>query len=365
MTLLLPPNLPHRPDEDPGDAPPTVLPSGSAPPADIDERMYDQSLSGDRSNGEDVNGNERMYDMRQWVSQRQIHLMNTTPGSCGMTPHDLIYGTRKSMNKNLLPNGEDGNLPDENLLLKGEDGTESNLNGNLLPNGEEGNLLNENLQSNGEDQDFNIQSFSVQHDKYGAAVAIQPPNKKEQKWPSLGKSKERLQDLAKKGIRKVLITVKTIRRILNFKESIMKYGVFVPKNDSEADASPEHLRWESGRMLEWMRLQDQGTFERNWDWPRIQKKFPTYQRKDIGHIFFVYDFKHSGEHRVRLVFDGSRQNPETYTETYAPTARGESVRLFHVFAVEEGKGGNLFVFSMSLLSKKDGTSHSMTCRRHF
>jgi hypothetical protein len=52
-------------------------------------------------------------------------------------------------------------------------------------------------------------------------------------------------------------------------------------------------------------------------------------------MFFVYDFKHSGEHRVRLVFDGSRQNPDTYTETYAPTARGESVRLFHIYAVEE------------------------------
>jgi len=36
------------------------------------------------------------------------------------------------------------------------------------------------------------------------------------------------------------------------------------------------------------------------------------------------------------VFDGSRQNPETYTDTYAPTARGESVRLFHIFGVEEG-----------------------------
>ena len=52
-------------------------------------------------------------------------------------------------------------------------------------------------------------------------------------------------------------------------------------------------------------------------------------------MFYVYDHKHSGEHRVRLVFDGSRQNPETYTDTYAPTARGESVRLFHIYAVEE------------------------------
>jgi hypothetical protein len=66
-----------------------------------------------------------------------------------------------------------------------------------------------------------------------------------------------------------------------------------------------------------------------------KKRFPNYAKRDIGHLFFVYDFKHSGEHRVRLVFDGSRQNPETYTDTYAPTARGELVRLFHIYAVEE------------------------------
>ena len=115
----------------------------------------------------------------------------------------------------------------------------------------------------------------------------------------------------------------------------MKYGVFVPRNDREADASPEAPQWDSGRQLEWLRLRGQGTFERNWDWERVMKKFPTYKKVDIGHVFFVYDFKFSGEHRVRLVFDGSKQNPETYTDTYAPTARGESVRLFHIFAVEE------------------------------
>jgi hypothetical protein len=154
-------------------------------------------------------------------------------------------------------------------------------------------------------------------DKYEAAVILQPPN----------------EDTF--STRKIFLTTKTMRRILNFKESIMKYGIFVPRNDNEADNSPERVRWASGRQLEWMRLQVQGTFERNWDWARVQKKFPNYKKSDIGHLFFVYDFKHSGEHRVRLVFDGSRQNPDTYTETYAPTARGESVRLFHIYAVEE------------------------------
>ena len=142
-------------------------------------------------------------------------------------------------------------------------------------------------------------------------------------------------DFIDTAVRRIFLTVKTLRRILNSKESIFKYGVFVPRNDNEADASPEHVQWTSGRTLEWMRLQEQRTFERDWDWARVMKCFPEYKKCDIGHLFFVYDFKFSGEHRVRLVFDGSRQNPETYTDTYAPTGRGESVRLFHIVAVEE------------------------------
>ena len=187
---------------------------------------------------------------------------------------------------------------------------------------------------NGEETAEDTSQLSHEESSNGEPLS-KPSNGKGWKRFSMHNSKKNLQDLANKGIRKVLITVKTMRRILNFKENIMKYGVFVPRNDKEADDSPERVRWESGRMLEWMRLQEQGTFERKWDWERIQKKFPDYQKRDIGHMFFVYDFKHSGEHRVRLVFDGSRQNPNTYTDTYAPTARGESVRLFHVFAVEE------------------------------
>jgi hypothetical protein len=56
--------------------------------------------------------------------------------------------------------------------------------------------------------------------------------------------------------RKIYLTTKTLRRVLNFKEHLMKYGVFIPRNDREADASPEALRWDSGRQLEWLRLRD-------------------------------------------------------------------------------------------------------------
>jgi hypothetical protein len=122
------------------------------------------------------------------------------------------------------------------------------------------------------------------------------------------------------------------------KESIFKYGIFVPRSEREAELSPEAPRWRAGKDLEWLRLREQGTFERDWTWARIQREHPAYQKSGIGFLFYVYDYKFSGEHRVRLVFDGSRQSAETYAETYAPTARQESVRIFHVVCVEESFG---------------------------
>ena len=130
------------------------------------------------------------------------------------------------------------------------------------------------------------------------------------------------------------MTQKTIRRILKAQETIFKYGTMIPRNDSEANRSPEAVRWVSGRQLEWLRLKDASTFETKWTWAMVQQRYPDYQKKDIGHLFFVYDYKFSGEHRVRLVFDGSRQSEATYNQTYAPTVRSESVRLFHIYAVE-------------------------------
>ncbi len=88
--------------------------------------------------------------------------------------------------------------------------------------------------------------------------------------------------------------------------------------------------------MEWLRLNGQGTFETDWDLVRMYQEYPEYSKSDIGHLFYVYDYKFSGEHRVRLVFDGSRQGIGTYyKETYAPTARQESVCLFHCVSVEE------------------------------
>jgi hypothetical protein len=127
-----------------------------------------------------------------------------------------------------------------------------------------------------------------------------------------------------------------VRRILAARESIFKYGIFLPRNDREADASPEKARWYSGRQLEWIRLKEVGAFEYDWTKDRLFREYPTYLPADIGHLFYIYDYKFSGEHRVRLVFDGSRQSPNTYDDTYSPTVRPESIRLFHVYAVEMG-----------------------------
>jgi hypothetical protein len=132
------------------------------------------------------------------------------------------------------------------------------------------------------------------------------------------------------------LSTRVLRRILKAQETLFKYGTLIPRSDREAEQSPEAIRWRSGRQLEWLRLLAAKTFETDWTWERIRKEFPDYKRSEIGHMFYIYDYKYSGEHRVRLVFDGSRQSPNTYSITYAPTVRAESVRLFHLYAVEYG-----------------------------
>ncbi len=44
------------------------------------------------------------------------------------------------------------------------------------------------------------------------------------------------------NVKRVSLTLKTLCRILKAKESIFKYGMFVPRSDNEADASPEHVQ---------------------------------------------------------------------------------------------------------------------------
>ncbi len=133
-----------------------------------------------------------------------------------------------------------------------------------------------------------------------------------------------------------VISTSIIKRILRAQETIFKYGTMIPRNDTEADRSPEAARWISGRSLEWIRLNHVATFDGQWTRKKVQQMYPTYLKSDIGHMFFIYDYKFSGEHRVRLVFDGSKQSAATYSVTYAPTVRAESVRLFHLYAVEYG-----------------------------
>ena len=127
-----------------------------------------------------------------------------------------------------------------------------------------------------------------------------------------------------------------IHGILAARETIFKYGIYLPKSDrdADADASPESHRWRSGRELEWLRLKAVAAFEYDWTIARMAVEFPNYKVEDIGRLFYIYDYKFSGEHRVRLVFDGSKQSPSTYDNTYSPTVRPESIRIFHVFTVE-------------------------------
>ena len=120
------------------------------------------------------------------------------------------------------------------------------------------------------------------------------------------------------------------------KESLYKFGVQVPRTDREAETFPDAIRWKAGRDLEWLRLKRMNTFDGSWTLSKIQDEFPGFEKKEIGHLFYVYDYKFSGERRVRCVYDGSRQSPTTYSDTYAPTVRPESIRFFHLYNVEHG-----------------------------
>jgi hypothetical protein len=179
--------------------------------------------------------------------------------------------------------------------------------------------------------------------RYGGAIVAfatvqetQPPSDSTT-GPADASSFQQATECLRGPIRKlVFLSKRVLRRVMAAKESLFKFGTFVPKNDREADMSPEAARWKAGRNLEWARLGIEGTFDGDWTWDKAHHSYPGYKKSDIGFLFYVYDFKFSGEHRVRLVFDGSRQSESTYKETYAPTVRAESVRLFHIFCVEEG-----------------------------
>jgi hypothetical protein len=55
---------------------------------------------------------------------------------------------------------------------------------------------------------------------------------------------------------RIVMTVRQIRRVMAARESLFKFGVFVPRSEREAEASPEAPRWKAGKDLEWLRLRE-------------------------------------------------------------------------------------------------------------
>jgi hypothetical protein len=101
--------------------------------------------------------------------------------------------------------------------------------------------------------------------------------------------------ICREPIRKlVLLSKRVLRLIMAAKESLVKFGTFVPRNDREAGLSPEASRWKAGRDLEWLRLHKEGTFDGEWTWDKVCKAYPDYKKSDVGFLFYVYDFKYFG-----------------------------------------------------------------------
>ncbi len=47
-----------------------------------------------------------------------------------------------------------------------------------------------------------------------------------------------------------ILNTRVLRKILKAQETLFKYGTLIPRSDSEAELSPEAVRWRSGRQLE-------------------------------------------------------------------------------------------------------------------
>jgi hypothetical protein len=263
---------------------------------------------------------------RACVLADAVTTYNITPQTSlgGVSPYDLIYGNLQGkhavVSDDLLQTGKDGKL-----LLHGE--TEPlTAHRTLRPASDESVASSHGWGPRSDTLAFVAHAPTNSLLSFDIASAYFPPDPSQ----SLSAMFEYPPDAGPH------LNSKTIRRILGARESIFKYGIYLPRNDREADASPEKLRWRSGRQLEWLRLKAVGAFEYDWNKDRLAQEFPHYLVSDIGSLFYIYDYKFTGEHRVRLVFDGSKQSPSTYDDTYSPTVRPESIRLFHVFSVEMG-----------------------------
>ncbi len=246
--------------------------------------------------------------LRRSVDQIAIDFHNTSPGRGGVSPHALVYGQPSILH------------PRSSWMLDGDRRTDDEADAAWH--------IANNLLLSPHDGPSSVSSLALRtfasyiHDvpSFDAASAYIPP-------PLAAPSSSFPAPAPH-------INSKVMRRILATRESIFKYGVYLPKSDYDANNSPERDRWRSGRKLEWLRLKNIGAFEYDWTISRMNAEYPDYAISDIDRLFYIYDYKFTGEHRVRLVFDGSRQSPSTYNLAYSPTVRSESIRLFHVYAVE-------------------------------
>jgi hypothetical protein len=84
-------------------------------------------------------------------------------------------------------------------------------------------------------------------------------------------------------LRPVVLSPRQLRRVMATRETLFKFGTFVPRTDREANSSAEAPRWRAGRDLEWLRLNETGTFESDWTLARMSTAFSSCLKRDICH----------------------------------------------------------------------------------
>ena len=99
-----------------------------------------------------------------------------------------------------------------------------------------------------------------------------------------------------------------------------------PKNRRAAQAGSHWERWQAAEQREWQGLWAMGTFE-----DCKLEHLPKGQK--LHFLNWIYKCKLDKD-KARLTLDGRRQDPNTYSEIYAPTAKMASLRIMLAIAAK-------------------------------
>ena len=98
-----------------------------------------------------------------------------------------------------------------------------------------------------------------------------------------------------------------------------------PKSVRDAMSREDSTNWKKAMNKEWTGLWMKEAFERQ-----------EWQGQKLHRMMWVFKRKNDGTYKARLVFDGRRQDPATYSDIHSPTMKLTSFRVLLAIATQNG-----------------------------